>query len=136
MNTLRLSLLVASALCISTLSASHVRFPLAMWSEKAFDEVRESHEPQHIELVLDSLTSAADASNASNVVVIVKEGLSSRHLAKNARNYNFIKSQLINHARLYTNLEESLNATTFKAAYDNVLSYTLSSTDELESLIA
>ena len=73
----------------------------------------------------ESFPSAAEASNAANVVVIVKEGLTSRHLARNARTFDFIKSQLRAHAELYTNLEESFNITTFNAAYDNVLSYTL-----------
>ena len=100
MNTLRLSLLVASALCISTLSATHVRFPLAMWSEKAFDRVREYHEPQTAQLALDSLKSAAEASNATNVVVIVKEGLTSKHLAHNAKHLEFIKNQFSSHAAL------------------------------------
>jgi pyruvate kinase len=134
MNTLRLSLLVAAALCISTISATKARYPLAMWSQKAFADVKETHEPQHMQLVLEAFKSAAATSQAANVVVITKEGLTSRHLARNAKNYDFIKSQLKTHAELYTNLEEPFNATTFKESYETVLSYSLESVVEVETL--
>lgn len=45
MNTVRLSFVVAAALWIAMASAVQIRFPLAMWGERAFDDVTESHKP-------------------------------------------------------------------------------------------
>lgn len=73
MNTLRLSCVVAAALWIAMASAAPIRFPLAMWGQSAFDDVTESNKPQHMQQVVELLQTAAEASKAANLVVIVKE---------------------------------------------------------------
>lgn len=106
-----------------------------MWGGQAFDSLTESHSPQHMELVVESLRTAADASNAANVVVIVKEAFTSRQFVSNAKSYNFIREQVKSHAQLYTNLQEPFNTTAFSALFQNVQAYTLQSVDELATLV-
>jgi len=77
----------------------------------------------------------ADASNAANVVVVVKEAFTSRQFVNNAKSYSFIKEQVKSHAQLYTNLQEPFNTTTFSALFQNVQAYSLQSVDELTTLV-
>ena len=106
-----------------------------MWGGNAFDNLQESHSPQHMSHVVDTLRTVAEASNAANVVVIVKEALTSRHFVHNARSYDFIKDQVKSNAQLYTNLQEPFNTTAFSALFQNVQVYTLQSVEELSTLV-
>ena len=86
--------------------------------------------------VVETLRTVAEASNAANVVVVVKEALTSKQFVHNARSYNFIKDQVKSNAQLYTNLQEPFNTTAFSTLFQDVQVYTLQSVDELSALVA
>jgi hypothetical protein len=107
-----------------------------MWGGNAFDNLQESNAPQHMSQVVETLRTTAEASNAANVVVFVKEALTSKHFAHNARSFSFIREQVKSNAQLYTNLQEPFNTTAFSALFQNVQVYTIQSVDELSALVA
>lgn len=85
--------------------------------------------------VVELLQTAADASKSANLVVIVKEAMTTKHFVHNARQFDFIRQEVQQSAKVFTNLEEPFNVTTFRASHDNVLSYTLQSITELNDLV-
>lgn len=83
MKHMRLALAVVSTLCLTSLTAA--RYPAIMWSETAFNKTRESHEPIHAAQFVDTLKATFEGSQASNLFVFVKEGMTSKELVANVR---------------------------------------------------
>jgi hypothetical protein len=54
--------------------------------------------------VLSVITQSEKSSNAQNLIVVVKDGLSSREFTKNAKSFEYLKSKVIENGNLFTNL--------------------------------
>jgi hypothetical protein len=67
-------------------------------------------------------------------VAIVKEGLTSRDLVKHAKNLNYLKTQISEHAEMYSNLQEQFNTEAFEGLYNGTTTYTLQTLEELTAL--
>jgi len=76
-----------------------------------------------------------EKSKPENVVLIVQQGLSSRQLVHHARNFNYIRSLVQDHASMYTSLLESFSIDTFGESYGLTSTLTLNSLEEINSLV-
>lgn len=76
-----------------------------------------------------------EKSKPENVVLIVQQGLSSRQLVHHARNFNYIRSLVQDHASMYTSLLEPFSIETFGESYGLTNTLTLNSLEEINSLV-
>jgi hypothetical protein len=71
--------------------------------------------------------------NATNIVAIVVEGLTSRDLVINAKEYPYLR-KAVKKAQMYTNLKEPFDYNQFDTIYGaNTQLYDLTSLDDLET---
>lgn len=84
--------------------------------------------------VLDKLSSVVEASQAVNVIAIVQEGLTSNELMKHARNFDFIKQQILTNSEMYSNLREPFDTVAFASSFNGSSTYTLQNMEELTTL--
>jgi hypothetical protein len=94
-----------------------------MWSEKAFPETRESPAAMEMPDVMESIKKVVQSSNPKNIIVVVKDGLSSKEFVMNAKKFTYLKSLVIDHAQMYTNLREQFNVESFEAEYTTSKTY-------------
>jgi hypothetical protein len=99
-HTILLSLLGVSLLSVSMVQAQQdtIKYPLIMWSEKAFPETRESPAAMEMPDVMETIKKTVQSSNPKNIIVVVKDGLSSKEFVMNAKKFTYLKSLVIDHA--------------------------------------
>lgn len=59
------------------------------------------------------------------MIVVVKEGLSSRELISHARQLDYLKERIVNKAETLTNLREPFDHKNFLNKFENSATYTL-----------
>lgn len=129
------SLLVTLCFSFSVVS-SHLseKYPVVMWSDHAFTGIKESASAFQMTNILDKISSLVEASKTVNVVVIVKEGMSSKELVVSAKKFDFLKKQIQSKSELYSNLREPFDTVAFAEAFNGTTTYTLQSMEELNTL--
>ena len=63
--------------------------------------------------VNDIVNGTVEGSNIDQVITIVKEGMSSKELSLNARNFPYLKQLVNKNAMMYTNLKEPFDSDKF-----------------------
>jgi hypothetical protein len=116
MNKMAVSLLVALSFSLAFVNCEvDDKYPVIMWSQHAFTDIKESASAMQMTTVIDKLASVVEASQAVNVVAIVQEGLTSRELVMHAKNFDFLKQQIQTHSEMYSNLREPFDSGAFAA---------------------
>jgi len=59
------------------------------------------------------------------MIVVSKEGLSSKELVSHAKELQYLKSKIISTAMTHTNVRESFDQVLFGKSFENTLTYTL-----------
>ena len=72
--------------------------------------------------------------DATNVVVIVKEGLTSQALATNANQFSYLGSKLAQNSFTYTDVEGGFDTSAYEGAIHAHSTYTLESLADLDSV--
>jgi hypothetical protein len=85
-------------------------YPLIMWSYNSDQTTQEIDTSIGSAEVFEAIKNQADASQAELVVVLLKEKLSTPKLVSNAASLSYIKTQVLSHATVYINVEESISA--------------------------
>jgi hypothetical protein len=105
-----------------------------MWSEKAFPQTRESPAAMEMPDVMENINKAIQSSAPQNVLVLVKDGLSSKEFVMNARKFTYLRSLVIDHAQMFTNLREQFNVEAFESEYTTSKTYPIQSVEEVDLL--
>jgi hypothetical protein len=73
----------------------------------------------------------SEATNMAHVVVVLKEGLTSRDLVSHARDFDYLKNKIIGYSHTYTNVEGGFSISEFERLIGKPTEYSLQSVDEL-----
>jgi hypothetical protein len=57
--------------------------------------------------------------------MVVKDGLSSKDFVMNAKKFTYMKSLLVEHADMYTNIREPFNVENFQTVYTSSKTYSI-----------
>jgi hypothetical protein len=68
------------------------------------------------------------------MIVVAKEGLTSKDLISHARELEYLKERIVNKAETFTNVREPFDVNTFADKFENTVTYTLESATELDAL--
>ena len=77
---------------------------MIMWSKKAFAQTKESPAALETEDVISQITQADKSSNTHNLIVVVKDGLSTREFYNNAKSFDYLRTKVVENGNLFTNL--------------------------------
>lgn len=108
------ALLLVAFFLGAVISVSDEKYPFVMWSEKAFDRPREFQGLVGSTQVIDQLKASAEATQMQNLIVVLKEGLTSKDLVSNARNFEYLKPKILEHSHAYTNVENGFSISEFE----------------------
>jgi hypothetical protein len=77
----------------------------------------------------------SEATHMAQVVVVVKEGMTSRDLISSARSFDFLKAKILSNSHTYLNVEGGFSDSEFgRLMGQPTATYTVESTDELAVL--
>ncbi len=107
--------LVTLASCLSLASLKQLNseisnFPLVMWSHYSTHSTQEHDNSIKFEGVIDAIKAEAGSNEADLVVIVVKEKLSTPRLVQQASELEYIRTQVLSHATVYINVDESISA--------------------------
>lgn len=89
-------------------------YPFVLYSGASNNSPQEVREPVKFDLVLAKYKQFVG--DATNVVVIVKEGMTSKDLAANAKNFNYLGSKLASNSFTYTDVEGGFDFSAYEGA--------------------
>jgi len=81
------------------------------------------------------MRATAEGSEAGNLIVINKYGLTTRDVISHARQFDFLKSKLLEHSHTYTNLPQGFSMDLFEQVVGTPQVYHLDSENEIEVLV-
>jgi len=75
--------------------------------------------------VMTAINKVNESSNPKNIIVLVKDGLSSKEFVLNAKKFTYLRSLVVDHSEMYTNLREPFNVEAFQTVYTSSKTYPL-----------
>ena len=75
--------------------------------------------------VLDAVSNAIEAGKPKNVLILIKDGFSSKELVINAKKFDNLKKLIVSHASLYTNLRQPFDISSIQTEFPQTKLYTV-----------
>jgi hypothetical protein len=69
------------------------------------------------------------------MIVVCKEGLTSKELVSHAKELDYLKSKIVNTALTFTNVREPFSAQLFEKTFEDATVYSLQAASELDALV-
>ena len=121
--------------CLFAISISQtVKYPMIVYSEAAFSETKESSGAVHTHDVMDKLSESLKSANSHKLLLIVRDGFSSKELVMNAKKFQTLKEMIKSHSSVFTNLRQPFDFQAVKSEFHDTLHYDVTSINEASPL--
>ena len=110
--------------------AQTTKYPMIIYSREAFSKTEESSGAMHTHDVMDKLQEAMTAAKAGNLLLIVKDGFSSKELVMNAKKFENLKQMIQFHSSIYTNLRQPFDFEAVKSTFPETRHYRVGTLNE------